>query len=94
VLRILIPYTVFWVRLEYRLGHGAAHWCLRLLPMPPLWRHQLAGAVALIPYLLFVWGFAVAFDVTWRAEMVAGLITVCLLLLVCRVEVARATIRR
>ena len=51
MLRVLIPYTVFWVRLWYRLGHGAAHWCLRIVPMPALWRHQVAGAMALIPYL-------------------------------------------
>ncbi len=39
MLRILIPYTVFWVRLWYRLGHGGAHWCLRLIPMLSLLRH-------------------------------------------------------
>ncbi len=94
MLRVLIPYTVFWVRLWYRIGHGAAHWCLRLVPMPSLLRHQLAGTVALIPYLWIVWGFTVAFDFTWRAPVVAGLITAGMLLLVHRVEVARAGIRR
>jgi hypothetical protein len=94
MLGVLIPYTVFWVRLEYRLGHGAAHWCLRIVPMPSLLRHHLAGAVALIPYLLLVWGFAVAFDFTRRADVVAGLITASLLLLVYRVKVVRAGIRR
>jgi hypothetical protein len=92
MLRILIPYTVFWVRLWYRLGHGVAHWCLRLVPMPSLLRHQPAGAVALIPYLWMVWGFA--FDFTWRADVIAGLITAGMLLLVHRVEVVRAGIRR
>jgi hypothetical protein len=41
-----------------------------------------------------VWGFTVAFDFTWRADVVAGLITVWMLLAVYRVEVARAGIRR
>jgi hypothetical protein len=94
VLRILIPYTVFWVRLWYRIGHGVAHWCLRPVPMPSLLRHQLAGAVALVPYLWIVWGFTVAFDFTWRADAIAGLITAGMLLVVYRVEVRRAGIGR
>jgi hypothetical protein len=94
VLRILIPYTVFWARLGYRIGHGVAHWCLRLVPRPPLWRHQLAGALALIPYLWMVLGFTVAFDFTWRADVVAGLITAGMLLVVYRVEVTGAGIGR
>ncbi|MHC5560934.1 hypothetical protein [Kocuria sp. U4B] len=93
MLRVLIPYPVFWVRLWYRFGHGVAHWCLRLVPMPSLLRHQLAGALALVPYLWVVWGLTVAFDFTWRAEVVARLITAGMLLLVYRVEVARAGIR-
>ena len=92
MLRILIPHTVFWVRLGYRLGHGVTHWCLRVIPMPSLLRHQVAGVVALIPYLLLVGGFTFAFDFTWRAEMVAGLITAGLLLLVRRAEARRAGI--
>jgi hypothetical protein len=94
MLRVLIPYTMFWVRLWYRLGHGAAHWCLRIVPMPSLLRHYLAGALALIPYLWMVWVFTFAFDFTWRAPVIAGLITVWMLLAVYRVEVARAGIRR
>lgn len=90
MLRLLIPYTVFWVRLGYRIWHGVAYWLLRLLPMPTLWRHYLAGAVALTPYLWIVWGFTLAFDLTWRAPVVAGLITAGMLPIVYRVEVARA----
>ncbi|GGG66020.1 hypothetical protein GCM10011374_32520 [Kocuria dechangensis] len=94
MLRVLLPYLSWWIRLGYRIGHGAAHWFLRLVPMPPLLRHQLAGTVALIPYLWMVWGFILAFDFTWRADVVAGLITGWMLLAVHRVEVARARIRR
>ncbi|GGG59914.1 hypothetical protein GCM10011374_23460 [Kocuria dechangensis] len=94
MLRILIPYLSWWVRLGYRLGHGAAHRVLRLVPMPPLVRHQLAGTVALIPYLWVVWGFTMAFDFTWRADVIAGLITAGMLLVVHRVEVNRAGIGR
>jgi hypothetical protein len=90
--RILLSYILFWVRLEYRHGHGVTHWCLRVIPMPPPWRLQLAGVVALIPYLLLVGGFAVAFDFTWRADVVAGAITAWMLLLVHRMEVVRAAI--
>lgn len=92
MLRVLIPYLFWWVRLGYRIGHGAAHWFLRPVPMPPLVRHQVAGTVALLPYLWMVWGFTVAFDVTWRAHVVAALITVSLLLVVHRGEVNRAGI--
>ena len=90
MLRILIPYLSWWMRLGYRIGHGAAHWFLRPIPVPPLLRHQLAGGVALIPYLWVVWGFTVAFDFTWRAHMVAALISAGMLLVVHRVEVNRA----
>jgi hypothetical protein len=90
MLRLLIPCTVFWVRLGYRIWHGVAYWLLRLISMPIVWRHYLAGVVALIPYLLLVWGFTVAFDFTWHAPVVAGLITAGMLLVVYRVEVARA----
>ena len=94
MLRLLIPYLSWWVRLGYRIGHRTVHWCLRPIPMPPLWRHQLAGTVALVPYLWVVWGFTVAFDFTWRADVVAGVITVGMLLVVHRVEVARAGLGR
>ncbi|MCM3689055.1 hypothetical protein [Kocuria rosea] len=48
----------------------------------------------MIPYLLLVWGFTFAFDVTWRPDAVAVLISAGMLLAVHRVEVARAGIRR
>jgi hypothetical protein len=94
MLRILIPYLLWWMRLGYRIGHGAAHRCLCPIPMPPLLRHQLAGAAALIPYLWVVWGFTVAFDFTWRADVIAGAITAGMLLVVHKVEVNRAGIGR
>lgn len=94
MLRVLDPYLLWWIRVGHRLGHGAAHWFLRLVPMPPLVRHHLAGVVALTPYLLLVWGFTMAFDFTWRADVIAGLITAGLLLVVHRVEVHRAGIGR
>ena len=43
--RILIPYLLWWVRLYYRIGHGLAHWFLRIIPMPSALRHRLADAV-------------------------------------------------
>lgn len=88
--RIMLSYTLFWVRLGYRIWRGTAHWLLWIVPMPPVLRHHLAGIVALIPYLWVVWGFTHAFDFTWRADVVAGVITAGLLLLVHRVEAARA----
>ena len=91
MLRILIPYTLFWVRLGYCIWHGVAHWFLRIIPMPPVVRHHLAGTVALIPYLWIVWGFTLVLDFTWRAPVIAGLITAWMLLIVHRVEAARAT---
>lgn len=91
MLRVLIPYTLFWVRLGYRIWHGAAYWFLRIIPMPPLVRHHLAGAAALIPYLWIVWGFTLVLDFTWRAHVIAGLITAWMLLIVHRVEAARAS---
>lgn len=94
MLRVLIPYLSWWVRLGYRIGHGTAHWFLRPIPMPPLLRHHMAGTVALIPYLWMVWGFTVAFDFTWWADVIAGLITGWMLLVVHRVEVNRAGIGR
>jgi hypothetical protein len=94
VLRLLIPYTVFWVRLWYRIGHGAAHWFLHPILMPSLLRHQLAGTVALLPYLWIVWGFTFAVDFTWRADVIAGLVTGWMLLVVHWTEVNRALIGR
>lgn len=94
MLRVLIPYTLFWVRLGYRIWHGVVHWCLLIVPMPSLLRHQLAGTVALLPYLWVVWGFTLVFDFTWRAEAIADAITVWMLLVVYRVEVNRAGIGR
>lgn len=44
----------------------------------------------LIPYLRIVWGFTLALDFPWRALVVAGLTTVGMLLIVHRVEAARA----
>ena len=92
--RILIPYLLWWVRLFYRIGHGVAHWFLRIIPMPSALRHRLAGAVAISPYLTLVWDVATGIDFTWRAYMVAGLITAALLLLVHKAEARRAVIRR
>lgn len=94
MLRVLIPYTFFWVRLWYRIWHGVAHWFLRILPMPSLLRHQLAGAVALIPYLMPVWAVVIGVESPWPAYAIAGAITTALLLLVRRVEVRRAAWRR
>ncbi|MEX5271541.1 hypothetical protein [Kocuria sabuli] len=93
---MLIPYLLWWIRLWYRIGHGLTYWLLRLIPMPQLVRHQRTGAVALVPYLWVVWGFIVAFDFTWRADVIAGALTVAmlLLLLMYRVEVGRAGIQR
>ena len=90
MVRMLILYTLFWVRLGYRLWRGVAHWCLRPVPMPSMLRHYIAGAIALIPYLWVVWGFTVAFAFTWRADVIAGAITAGLLLAMYRVEAARA----
>lgn len=92
MLRVLIPYTLFCIRLWYRICHDVAHWCLRIAPMPPLVRHQLAGAVALVPYLFNVWLFVVAFDFTWRAHVIAGVITLWMLLVVRRAEVRHAAL--
>ncbi len=58
--------------------------------MPSLLRHQVAGAVALIPYLWMVWGFTRTVDLTWRADVVAGLLTAWMLRMVHRVGVAGA----
>ncbi|MEX5258555.1 hypothetical protein [Kocuria arenosa] len=88
--RIMLSYTLFWVRLGYRIWHGAAHWFLRIVPMPSMVRHHIAGVVTLASYLWVVWGFTVAFDFSWRADVIAGVITAGLLLLVHRVEAARA----
>ncbi|GAA1750712.1 hypothetical protein [Kocuria aegyptia] len=46
----------------------------------------------MIPHLWMVWG--VTFDFPWRAEVIAGLITAGLMLVVYRVEVTRAGIGR
>lgn len=94
MLRVLTPYTEFWGRLGYRIWCGVAYWFLRLVPMRTVWRHHLAGAAALIPYLWIVRGFTLALDFTWRASVIAGLITAGMLLIVHQVEVARAGIRR
>lgn len=94
MLRILIPYTRFWVRLWYRILHDVAHWCLRLIPMSSLLRHHVAGAVALIPYLMPVWVVTIDIQFSWTAYGVATAITIVLLLLVRRVEVRHAALRR
>ena len=94
MLRILIPYTLFWVRLGYCIWHGVAHWFLRIIPMPPVVRHHLAGTVALIPYLWIVWGFTLALDFTWTAIGVGALITALLLVLVHKAEARRAFLGR
>jgi hypothetical protein len=88
--RIMLSYSLFWVRLGYRIWRGVAPWFLRILPMPSGLRHHLAGVVALAPYLWLVWGFTVAFDFSWRADVIAAVITAGLLLLVYQVEAARA----
>ena len=56
MVRMLILYTLFWVRLGYRLWRGVAHWCLRPVPMPSMLRHYIAGAIA--DLLGFGWAFA------------------------------------
>ena len=88
--RIVLSYTLFWIRLGYRIWHGVSHWFLGIVPRPLGLRHHIAGVVALIPYLWVVWGFTVAFDFSWRADVIAAVITAGLMLLVCRVEAARA----
>lgn len=84
-----IPWIIFLIRLGYRIGHGIAYWCLRIFPMPTLWRHQLAGVVAIYPYLRVVWGLPILMEMTWRAFVVAGILTVGMLLLVRRTELRR-----
>lgn len=81
---------LFWIRLGYRIWHGTAQWFSSIILMRPLVRHHLVGAVALVLYLWIVWGFTLAFDFTWRAHLIAGLITAGMLLIMHRVEVACA----
>ena len=94
MLRILIPYTLFWVRLGYCIWHGVAHWFLRIIPMPSAWRHRLAGAVSITPYLFMVWAVVGANDFTSTAIGVGAVITALLLLLVHQAEARRAVIGR
>lgn len=92
--RILIPYLLWWVRLYYRIGHGVAHWFLRIIPMPSALRHRLAGTVAIAPYLLMVLDVVGINDYTWPAIGVGAVITGLLLLLVHKAEARRAVVRR
>jgi hypothetical protein len=92
--RILIPYLLWWVRLYYRIGHGLAHWFLRIIPMPSALRHRLAGTVSITPYLFLVWAVAGANDFTRTAIGVGALITALLLVLVHKAEARRAFIGR
>ena len=92
--RILIPYLLWWVRLYYRIGHGLAHWLLRIIPMPSGLRHRLAGTVSITPYLFMLWAVAGANDFTWTAIGVGALITALLLVLVHQAEARRAVIGR
>ena len=88
--RIVILYLLLWVRLFYRIGHGIAHWVLRIIPMPSALRHRLAGTVAITPYLFMVWAVVGANDFTWTAIGVGAVITALLLLLVHKAEARRA----
>jgi hypothetical protein len=90
--RILIPYLLWWVRLYYRIGHGLAHWLLRIIPMPSPVRHRVAGTVSITPYLLWVWTVVGANDYTWAAIGVGAVIAGLLLLLVHRTEARRAVL--
>ncbi|WP_336650632.1 hypothetical protein [Kocuria rosea] len=92
--RILIPYLLWWVRLYYRIGHAVAHWFLRIIPMPSVMRHRLAGTVSIAPYLFMVWVVVGANDFTWTAIGVGALITALLLVLVHKAEARRAFLRR
>ena len=94
MLRVLIPYTLWWVRIWYRIFHGITHWFLRILPMPASLRHHLAGAVALVPYLLPVWLTAIGVGPPWPAYAIAAALTAPMLLIMHRVEVAHAGQRR
>lgn len=88
--RIVILYLLWWVRLFYRIGHGIAHWVLRIIPMPSALRHRVAGAVAITPYLFWVWDVVAINDNTWPAIGVGAVITGLLLLLVHQAEARRA----
>ena len=92
--RILIPYLLWWVRLYYRIGHGLAHWFLRIIPMPSALRHRLAGTVSITPYLFMVWAVVIGAGSTWTAIGVGALITALLLVLVHKVEARRAFLGR
>ena len=92
--RIVILYLLWWVRLFYRIGHGIAHWVLRILPMPSALRHRMAGTVSITPYLFMVWAVAGVNDFTWTAIGVGALITALLLVLVHKVEARRAFLGR
>lgn len=88
--RLVILYLLWWVRLFYRIGHAIAHWVLRIIPMPSALRHRVAGAVAITPYLFWVWDAVGINDNTWSAIAVGAVITGLLLLLVHRTEARRA----
>lgn len=88
--RLLIPYLLWWVRLYYRIGHGLAHWFLRIMPMPSALRHRLAGTVSISPYLFMLWTVVGVNDYAWPAFGVGALITGLLLLVVHQVEARRA----
>lgn len=85
----MIDWFIFFIRLGYRIGHGIAYWCLRIIPMPTLWRHQLAGIVAIYPYLQMAWGLPLLPGLTSRAYLASGILTVGMLLLVRRTEMRR-----
>ena len=82
------------VRLFYRIGHGTAHWVLRIIPMPSALRHRVASTVAIAPYLFWAWTVVGINDYTWPAIGVGAVITGLLLLLVHNAEARRAVIRR
>ena len=88
--RLVILYLLWWVRLFYRIGHAIAHWVLRIIPMPSALRHRVAGAVAITPYLFWVWDVVGINDNTWPAIAVGAVLTGLLLLLVHRAEARRA----
>ena len=87
--RLVILYLLWWVRLFYRIGHATAHWVL-----PSALRHRVAGAVAITPYLFWVWDVVAINDNTWPAIAVGAVITGLLLLLVHRAEARRAVLGR
>lgn len=81
------------MRISYHIGHAVAHWCLRIIPMPSPLRHRVAGTVATIPYLWWIWIIMEVNHHSWRAILVGSLLTGLLVLLVHQAENRRANRR-